>query len=304
MNQKNHSKTIGNLVILIAAFIWGSSFVSQSQGAKAMGTFSFNAIRFIIGVVLLVLFVYLRNYKKTRRWYFWENKEEKRLCSTRPLIGGMALFLAMSCQQEGLKYSTASKAGFLTTLYIVIVAVCGIFFHKKVTWLQWIGVALAVVGVGLLSLNGQFQLQQGDVYFFGAAFFFAWDILLIDKYVGGMDTIKLSIFRFLPTAVISTCLALLLEHTTIEMLQSAWFAIFYAGVFSSGIAYTFQAVGQKRTDTITASILMTFESVFAALSGWLFLYEQLSPKELAGCGVMFVSALVVQLAGKNETQAQ
>jgi len=296
-------KTKNTILLLTAAFIWGTAFVAQSKGADAnIGPFTFNCLRNILGfLVLLPCISFLDNFKrKTNPENFDESKTH---LSKTLLLGGLAcgtfLCAASYFQQYGIQYTTVGKAGFITALYIVIVPVAGIFFHKKIGAKVWVGVVLAFIGLYLLSVTESFTIAKGDYMCMICALIFSAHIITVDKISPHIDGVRLSCIQFLVCAIISGIGMFLTETPSLEAIKVAAPSILYVGIFSSGIAYTFQIVGQTDSNPAIASLIMSLESVFSLLAGWVILHERLSAKELAGCLLMAVAIVLATLPDKK-----
>ena len=313
-NHKNPLK--GSALLVLGSFIWGTTFVAQSMGTNHLDAFSFNCIRNFIGVFALipVLFVQLYTQKeyvnnvqslsladsdiRTKGVSFAQKL--KNLFTKDLFLGGLicgtALCLASNFQRLGIEYSTVGKSAFITTLYIVLVPLLGLFFKKKLPLQIWCGVILAMIGLYLLCMkNEAFVLTTGDIYLLLCAFFFTIQITAVDYYAPKVNCIALSMMQFLVTAILSGIGMIFSGLPTMENIIGAIFPLLYAGVLSSGIAYTFQIIGQKHLAPTVASLIMSLESVFATLAGWLILHEILSTKELIGCGLVFAAVVLTQL---------
>lgn len=283
----------GNIMLLITAMIWGSAFVAQSKGMEYIGPFTFNVMRnFIGGIVLLPVIALFSRGKK------YEPEEKKQL-NKNTLIGGvccgLVLFLASSFQQYGLVHTTAGKAGFITALYIVIVPLLGVFMGKRVPKIIWGCVALAIAGFWLLCIKEGFTVGLGDLMVLICALFYSVHIVTIDHFSPKVDGVKMSCIQFFTAGVVSIIPMLLWEEPQASAIMDAIWTILYAGVLSSGVAYTFQIIAQRHTEPTVATLLMSLESVFAALSGWLILNERLLPKELLGCVLVFIAVILAQI---------
>lgn len=219
------------------------------------------------------------------------------------LCCGVILTLSTSLQQIGIKYTSAGKAGFITALYILIVPLLGMLLGKKVGIRTWIGVALAVVGMYLLCIKEGFSISYGDFMVLLCALVFSLHILAVDYFSPRVDGIRLSCIQFFVCGCISAFPMLLWEQPEISQIIQAWQPLVYAGVLSSGVAYTLQIVTQKHLNPTVASLLMSLESVFAVLTGWLVLNERLSPKELLGCVLVFTAIILAQLPQKQKKKA-
>lgn len=283
----------GNIMLLITAMIWGSAFVAQSKGMEYIGPFTFNVMRnFIGGIVLLPVIALFSRGKK------YEPEEKKQL-NKNTLIGGvccgLVLFLASSFQQYGLVHTTAGKAGFITALYIVIVPLLGVFMGKRVPKIIWGCVALAIAGFWLLCIKEGFTVGLGDLMVLICALFYSVHIVTIDHFSPKVDGVKMSCIQFFTAGVVSIIPMLLWEEPQASAIMDAIWTILYAGVLSSGVAYTFQIIAQRHTEPTVATLLMSLESVFAALSGWLILNERLLPRELLGCALVFIAVILAQI---------
>ena len=289
-----------DLIMLLAAAIWGFAFVAQREGMETMGPFLFNAARFFIGsAVLFPLVWYLSKKNKTPT-----NKE----ISTKKLliagtIAGLFLFLASSFQQVGIQYTTAGKAGFITGLYIFFVPLIGIFFGQRTGSGTWLGAFIAVIGLYLLSINDDFSIARGDLLQLICAVFFASHILVVGYVAKRMDPLKLSLIQYVVSGVLSFFIAIAIELITWQMIVDTAIPLLYAGVMSIGVGYTLQVVAQQHAKSSHAAIILGLEGAFAVLGGWLILDENLSTRGLIGCGLMlsgmFLSQLLPRLSLKK-----
>ena len=286
-------KMQGNIMLLITAMIWGSAFVAQSKGMEFIGPFTFNVVRnFVGGIVLLpVVAIFSKDSGLS--------VEEKKLLDKNTLIGGICcgvvLFIASSFQQYGLVHTTAGKAGFITALYIIIVPLLGMFMGKKVPKIVWGCVALAICGFWLLCIKEGFTVGLGDFMVLICALFYSLHIITIDRFGPKANCVKMSCIQFWVAGVISIIPMLMFEEPEIGAIMDAKWTILYAGVLSSGVAYTLQIIAQKYTEPTVATLLMSLESVFAALSGWIILHEVMMPKEFIGCILVFIAVILAQI---------
>lgn len=298
MNQKTIR---GMLLLFLAAWIWGAAFVAQSAGNDHMNAFAFNCIRNLIGFSVLLPFIFYRSHKSQATTNIEHpSSNNKGVLNKELLLGGLIcggfLFLASNFQQMGIAYSTVGKSAFITTLYIVLVPLLGIFLRKKVPFLTWIGVFLAMSGLYLLCMKDEaFVLGTGDIYLLLCALFFSFQILSVDYFAQRVDAIALSATQFLFCGIFSGIGMILTDIPSISDIWASAIPLLYAGAFSSGIAYTLQVVGQKDVPATIASLIMSLESVTATLAGWLILHEVLSMKELIGCGLVFAAVILAQL---------
>lgn len=294
------NKPVNNILLLITAFIWGSTFVAQRAGMEFIGPFSFNAVRSFLGAFSLLFLIIIFKIKKgpNRKMNKWA---ERRYFIGAGILLGIALFFAIGVQQVGMVYTTASKAGFISSMYIVLVPLISLFLGRKIPKIVWLGVILGVFGLYFLcaknSLNG---LGYGDLMVLASALLFAIHILIIDYFAPKVDSVKLSCVQFFVCGIISLFPMFLFENPDISAFLNCKWELLYAGVISSGVAYTLQIIGQKDTDPAIASLILSLESVFAAVCGFLILGETLTLRELFGCFLMFAAILSAQIKPGNE----
>ena len=283
-----HRKLVSSLMLIVAALIWGTAFVAQRKGMEYAGPLAFNGVRTLIGsLVLLPVALIFRPAKAA-------NLRKTLLAG---LLCGLCLFMATNLQQIGLTSTEAGKAGFITTFYIILVPVLGLFLRKKTGAVTWLAVAVALVGLFFLCVKpGEVRIASGDLLVLGCAFFFAVQILVIDFFVQEVDGVLLSCVQFAVDGVLSLIAAFLFEKPDFPALFRGWIPLLYTGILSCGVAYTLQILGQKNLHPTVASLLMSLESAFAVLGGWLILHERLTRRELLGCALMLAAVLLVQLA--------
>ena len=291
--------SINNLLLLLTAFIWGSAFVAQSVGMDYLGPFTFNSIRSIMGGITLLPVIFIRKRKADTKGEDRHTGDRKTL-----IIGGlccgMALAAASSLQQIGIMYTTAGKAGFITALYILIVPILGLFLGKRAGIRVWFGVALAVAGMYFLCITDGLSISRGDLLVFLCAIVFSVHILVIDYFAPKVDGVCLSCIQFFVSGILCGIPMFVSEQPMISQVTAAWMPLIYAGVLSSGVAYTLQIIAQKNTDPTVACLLLSMESVFSALTGWVILGEQMSGRELFGCALMFTAVILAQIPGKKK----
>lgn len=288
------SKLRGSICLLLTTIIWGSTFVAQSVGADYIGPFTFQAVRCGLAVLFLIPVIFLFDLGSRDGRSFIARWKNKKLWKT-GILCGCALFIAANLQQIGLQYTDAGKAGFITAMYVVLVPICGLFLKKKPGITAVISVLMAVVGLYMLSCAGVTQINKGDLYLMGCALAFAIQITLVDELAGELDGLRLNCIQCLVTSVFSVPFMALTETPDMNVLLSCWLPICYAGILSSGVAYSMQIIGQKDLDPTAASLIMSLESVFAALFGWLLLHEVMNPTELTGCALVFAGVILSQL---------
>ena len=294
-----------SLLLLLTSFIWGVAFVAQSIGGEAVGCFTFNGVRSLIGAaVLLPVIAFLDGQKKKEMGEekFLEQKGDKKTLLIGGISCGLMLCIASNFQQFGISFTTVGKAGFITAMYILIVPILGLFMKKKVSMKVWFGVVLATIGLYLLCMTSEsFSLSKGDFLVLICAGFFSLHILIIDYFSPKADGVRLSCIQFFVCGLISMIIAFIFEQPNLGAILSGWLPILYAGVLSCGVAYTLQIVGQKNMDPTVASLILSLESVFSVLAGWVILNQKLSGRELFGCGLMFLAIIMAQLPEKAKS---
>lgn len=285
-------KLSSSLMLFLAACIWGFAFAFQSQGMEYMGPMTFNGIRFLIGAVVLipVIFLFRKPGKKEP-----VSKKDIKVTALGGVICGLCLFAASSLQQFGIQYTSVGKAGFLTTLYIILVPIIGIFFKRKVSVVVWIGAVLSVAGMYLLCVSETMSINKGDIFAFCCAIVFAFHILSVDYFAPKTNGIVLSCLQFLTSGVCAMICAIIFEKPAFSDVIGGIVPLLYVGVMSSGVAYTLQILGQKNADPTIASLIMSLESAVSVLGGWLVLNQKLTGKELLGCLIMFIAVVGVQV---------
>lgn len=286
-------------MLLLAAMIWGAAFTAQTEAMNYVQPFTFQAVRFFLGgIVLLPVIAVMDKRGNMKKPIEKDAKKYQLFCG---IVCGLILFAACSPQQIGLMLNIpAGKSGFITSLYIILVPVFGLFVKKKVPVWVWLSIALALAGLYLLCGTGGFSLSLGEGLTLLCAIFFTFHILFIDHVSPRVDGVRLSCMQFFICGILSLVVALITEHPTGDSLLACWLPIAYTGIFSSGVAYTLQILGQSRTDPATASLLMSLESVFSALFGWILINQKLSPTELAGCALVFISVILAQLPARQK----
>ena len=286
-----------NVLLLITAAIWGFAFVAQRVGMEYLGPFTFNAARFTLGSLSLLPLLFISRDERPAS----ENilpRPSLKLVVFGGFSAGFMLFMGMSLQQVGLVYTTAGKAGFITSLYVVIVPFLGLFWKQSTNPGIWIGAIQAAIGLYFLSVTERFSVEFGDLLEFFCAFFWAGQVLIIGWLSPKIPTVKLAFTQFVVCAVLSFMVAVVFEDISWNALVQATGPILYGGILSSGVAFTFQIMAQRHTDPAHASIIMSMEAVFAAIGGWLLLNEILSMRGVMGCGLMLGGMLISQLWGK------
>lgn len=292
---------------MLAALIWGSAFIFQKMGMDYIGPFLFGFFRFTLGALALLPVIWISGKVNARK----QKKEETTSFRNKTLLAGallcgLANFIAGSLQQVGIVYTTAGKAGFITSMDIVIVPILLIFLKKKVAPATWLGVAIACFGLYLLCITEGFTIQLGDGLVMGCAVAYSFQILLIDRYSERVDPVKLSCLQFLWAGILSGAVALFAETIDPQAIIDCAVPIIYVAILEVSVAFTLQVVGQKYTPPAIAAIIMSLEALFSAVCGALFLGETMSTKETLGCGLMLLAFIVAQIPemkrGKTELE--
>ncbi|TIH14631.1 DMT family transporter [Marinifilum sp. JC120] len=282
-----------DILLLITAIIWGAAFVAQRVGMDYMGPLTFNAVRFALGAAALLPLIQRIDREKKKDGTYQE--VDKGSFFKGSLVAGGALFLGATFQQWGLVYTTAGNAGFITGLYVVFVPIMGLFFKQKTGLPTWVGAVLAVIGMYLLSVNESFHIEMGDLLVLCCAVFFAGHVVVISLLATKVDPVKFAAGQFVVCSVFSFIGAFALETMTFAGIWAGIVPILYGGLMSVGVAYTLQVVAQQEAKPAHAAIILSLESVFAALAGWLMLGELLTTQGLIGCGLMLCGMLLSQI---------
>lgn len=290
----------GTLFCLGAALFWGIAFVAQDVSAEIVEPFTFSAVRMALGCVTLALIVFIKKLATKRTPKETKTLEEKKKYRLQLIIGGIVcgvcLTLATNLQQYGLQYTTAGKSGFITACYIVLVPVIGLFFRRKCPVFVWIAIVLAAVGLYFLCIKGSItDFGKGDLITLACSVAFAMHILVVDKFAKDVDGIEITCIQALVCCLVSTALMLIFEHPNWENIVKAYVPILYTGIFSAGLAYCFQTLGQKNLNPTVASIVMSVESVVSVLAAWIILHQTLTGREIIGCVIIFAAIILAQI---------
>lgn len=291
-----NKKVSGSFSLAFATVIWGSTFVAQSVGMDYVGPFTFQAVRCMLAVLVLLPVIALFDRKEQKD--FWKKWLDKRLWLA-GITCGTALFAAANLQQVGMVSTTAGKAGFLTAMYIVLVPFVGLFLKRRPGIMAIVSVPIAVAGLYLLSCANVSQINTGDILLLGSAFAFAIQITLVDSFAKQVDNLRLSCIQSLVCAVFTGIVMFGYETPNVESILRCWLPICYAGILSMGVAYSLQIVGQRHIEPTAASLIMSLESVFAAVSGWLILHERMSVQETVGCMLVLIAVILSQIPVKR-----
>ncbi len=287
-----------DLLLFITAIIWGSAFVAQKSGGE-IGAFTFNGIRtFIGGLSLIPVIILMDGFKKNKTEHEEETKEQRKAMFIGGISCGILLFAASTLQQYGISYTTVGKAGFITSLYTILVSIISIIIGKKVRPIIWICVVTGAIGLYLLCVPSgeEFSFQIGDVLVFLCAIIFAIHILVVDHFSPKTNGVKMSCIQFLVAGGIGIVMMFIFENPNLKVITDNWFTIIYAGIFSCGIAYTLQILGQKDADPTDASLILSLESVFSVITGAIVLHEYMKNKEIIGCMMILGAVLLSQLS--------
>lgn len=292
---------------ILAAFIWGTAFVAQDLCADSIGAFAFNATRYFIAVLALLVVILISDKLKKNKPTL--TAQEKKAANKQLWLGGLccgaALAIASNFQQAGLVAGTdAGKAGFITALYVVLVPVFGLFFKRKVSLPTWIAVVLSVVALYLLCIKGDFSLAPGDLLVLVCAVCFAVHILVIDHFTAYCDGVKLSCLQFLFAGIISTICMFIFEDVDFAAILSCALPLLYVGIFSCGVGYTLQILAQKDSNPTVVTILLSLESVFAVIVGAIILKQQMTVREYIGCVIMFAAVILAQIQFPTRQKAE
>lgn len=292
---------------ILAAFIWGTAFVAQDLCADSIGAFAFNATRYFIAVLALLVVILISDKLKKNKPTL--TAQEKKAANKQLWLGGLccgaALAIASNFQQAGLVAGTdAGKAGFITALYVVLVPVFGLFFKRKVSLPTWIAVVLSVVALYLLCIKGDFSLAPGDLLVLVCAVCFAVHILVIDHFTAYCDGVKLSCLQFLFAGIISTICMFIFEDVDFAAILSCALPLLYVGIFSCGVGYTLQILAQRDSNPTVVTILLSLESVFAVIAGAIILKQQMTVREYIGCAIMFAAVILAQIQFPTRQKAE
>lgn len=293
------NKTAGTISLLLATVIWGFAFIAQSVGMDHIGPFTFQSVRCALAVAFLFPFSFLTG-RKSSSFSASINKWKDPTLWKAGCICGCALFAAASLQQVGLVSTDAGKAGFITAMYIVLVPILGLFLGQKPSAGAIVSVLLAVVGLYLLSCMGSSGINRGDLLIMGCALAFAVQIRCIDRFAGSIDGIRLNCVQSLVVTVLSIPFALFTETIDFSQIWACRSSLLFAGVLSMGVAYSLQIIGQKHLEPTPASLIMSLESVFAVLGGWLILHETMTFWEIIGCCLVFCAVILSQLPSRKK----
>lgn len=302
-SDKKHSLYLfGVAALLICSIIWGTSFVAQSIGGETCEPFTFNCVRSGLATVFLIAICPLLDKLLGKKYTFLGTEDpllQRRLLRGATL-SGICLTFAIFMQQWGIMYTSAGKSGFITALYIVLVPFLGLyFFHNKITLNNWLGVLIATIGMYFICITESLSITKGDFITLACPVLFSLQILVVDYYIPELDGVRFSLIQFAVVTLLSAIFMFILETPTIDKIMGCIYPLLYLAIMSNGVAYTLQIIGQKYVDSVIASMLMSLESVFALISGWLFLNQVLSFREISGCVLVFAAIMIAQIPSKK-----
>ena len=295
MNNINRNWKAGKgaeFLLLLAAIVWGFAFVAQKAGMDNIGPMAFNGIRFLIGSISLLPLIMFFNSKSKKSETKTHSKKELWKAGA---ISGLVLFAASSMQQIGVVYTTAGNAGFITSFYVILVPVFGLVINQKVNAQTWIGAVVAIIGLYFLTASETLTFVAGDLLVFGSAFFWAIQVILAGYYSVRVNVIKLATIQFALTGFLSLIISFFTETYGLQNIYAAMIPILYGGIMSVGLAFTLQLIGQRKANPSHSAIILSTESVFAAIGGWIILNEELTQIEIIGAGLMLSGVILSQL---------
>lgn len=301
----------GNLLLLTTSIIWGSAFVAQRVGMDYIGPLTFTWSRFVLSALILIPVVHFLSRSSKKDTSVTDEKQltpeeirrQKRTLRKAGLVCGCVLFTATILQQIGLVSTSAGKTGFITALYIVLVPVFSVALKHRPGLKCWIGVALGTVGLYFLCITSSFSIAPGDLIVLVGAGFWAAHILVIDHFLPKVsDPVRMSMYQFIVVAVLSFIGSLIFEKVSLSAILHCAIPILYAGVLSGGVGFTFQILGQRNTNPTVASLILSLESVFSAIFGFLLLREVMDTREIAGCILMFCAIIISQLPDRKKQE--
>lgn len=294
----NNSRLKGIVYLLITAIIWGGSFISQLFGGEAIGSFSFNAYRCVLGCLTIAIMIFYDSKVRVGKFVFFREDEDVMKTIKDSSLCGVTLFFAMIIQQLGVQRTDTAKAGLITSLEVICVPILLLIFYKrKIKFITWLFIITTMFGISLLSVNSLSGINKGDILVAISSVLYSVTIIQVTQYVNGIDPLKFSFFRFVIVGILGFICAILLreQFLDVDKLKAALPSIFYSGVLGSGVAYTFSIIGQHYCEPIIATLIMSLEGIFAAIFGWIILGQSLSLIQILGIIVAFISITMVQI---------
>lgn len=293
-----NKRFIGIIYLLITAIIWGGSFISQLFGGKAIGSYSFIGYRCVFGCLTIAIMIYFDTYKKTGKITFFRKDEDIKVTVINSFWCGFVLFLSMITQQLGVEITDVAKSGLIASLEVIVVPILLLFFYNKHIWLiTWIFIITSMVGTMMLSINSVSGINLGDVLVFISTILYSITIIQVPKYIKSVDPLKFAFFRFVAVGILAFIFSLFLEPNSVNVdsFKSGLPAILFSGILASGVAYTFQILGQRYCEPVIATLLMSLEGVFAAIFGWIILGQSLNFLQIIGCIIAIISICIVEI---------
>ena len=297
-NVVKKNNIIGTIYLLLTALIWGSAFVAQFTGGTKVGNFTFIFLRTFIGSITIVFMIITSNFFKYKKIIFIKNIDNLKNTIFISFKCGVLLFFSMVFQQIGVTLTDTAKSGFIASLTVICVPfLLFVLYGKKIKLKTLFFIFTTIIGIGLISLNSTQGIDIGDILGIIAMFLYSISILQVTKYIKEVDALEFSLFRFLIVCIMSFIATFIFEkgNFNIENLKIGFYSFMYAGIFSTGVAYSFQIIGQKYCNPVIATLLMSLEGLFAAISGWIFLGHALNFLQIIGCVIMTISIILVQL---------
>lgn len=295
-------RTIGIIELFITATIWGTAFVAQSMGNELVGPFTFNGSRYVVGALVLIplIFIFRRSDENVEKVDQYGREVVLRNTILGGIFCGFALTLGSSLQQVGLLYTTVGKAGFGTSLYIILVPFVGVLLHKRIPGRIWIAAVIAIVGFYLMCMSESLTINKGDLLVLIGAFAWSIHIHTVDYFAPKANCVMMSSIQFAVSSVICLVIAIFTENIMWSDILSCAFPILYAGIMSCGVAYTLQIVGQTKVEPSLACLIMSLESVVSAIAGWIILGQRMIAIEIFGCLLVFTGVVIAQLPEKRD----
>lgn len=285
------SHTRANILMLITAMIWGSTFLAQNMAMKYMGALTFSGLRFLVGSFSLSIILYFYLKKQHLKW---ADIFPKKIMGAGILLGSI-LTIGINLQQVGIAYTSITNSGFITGLYVILVPFIGIFLKQKTSLGTWSGAVLALTGMGLLTITDHLSINFGDLITLASAFAWAFHVIMVGSLMNRYDPLAIAFIQCLTCALLSLVLAFASEDLTISFTTVSLLAILGTGIVSVAISFTLQLIAQKEAVPSHAAIILSLEAVFAALCGAVFLHETLALRGYLGCILMFIGVIIAQI---------
>lgn len=297
--MQNKTELKGVVLLSLTAIIWGSGIVGQYIGSEFLNPYAFNCFRCIVGMFAILAMILISNFLKYKKIIFFSENENKIKTVKTSAYCGIFLFFGMILQQIGVEHTEAAKASFIASLTVIFVPIATLFFGRKIRLLTWIFILTTFLGITLLNNGSSSKFNIGDIICLISTFAYTVDILQISKNAKDIDSLKFSFFRFMTVCILSFILMVMLDMPSVENIKYGMPAVLYTGLFSIGLAYTFQIIGQKYCDSVIATLIMSFEGMFGAIFAYIILGQKLNFIQILGCIIMTISIVFVQLTNNN-----